>query len=130
MWFVNAIYGSALKMTEIKEGKQDRDAAYNRLKAIQRRVKVMDKSGRASVTTFENGIGDALLTYENEAMLRQKQGKQFPFIVPQCTILIENPIAVVDRNAKWPKRSSSLSWSAKPNGVLPDSALGRWMKLC
>ena len=99
MWFVNAIYGSALKMTEIKEGKQDRDAAYNRLKAIQRRVKVMDKSGRASVTTFENGIGDALLTYENEAMLRQKQGKQFPFIVPQCTILIENPIAVVDRNA-------------------------------
>lgn len=58
----------------------------------------MDKSGRASVTTFENGIGDALLTYENEALLRQKSGKDFPFLVPDATILIENPVALVDRN--------------------------------
>ncbi len=98
MWFVNAIYGSALKMTEIREGKQNVDAAFQLLKKIQRRVKVMDKSGRSSVTTFENGIGDVLLTYENEAMLRQKQGKIFPFIVPSCTILIENPIALIDKN--------------------------------
>ena len=59
----------------------------------------MDKSGRASVTTFENGFGDVLLTYENEALLRQKQGKDFPFIIPEATILIENPIAVVDKYA-------------------------------
>lgn len=57
----------------------------------------MDKSGRASVTTFENGFGDVLLTYENEALLRQKQGKAFPFIIPEATILIENPVAVVDK---------------------------------
>lgn len=97
MWIVNAIYGSVLKMTEARTGKKDAEAAYQRLKAIQRRVKVMDKSGRASVTTFENGIGDVLLTYENEALLRQKQGKPFPFIVPRCTVLIENPIALVDK---------------------------------
>jgi sulfate transport system substrate-binding protein len=98
MWFVNAIYGAVLKLTEIQTGTRDFDAAYRRLKAIQRRVKVMDKSGRASVTTFENGIGDVLLTYENEAMLRQKQGKCFPFIVPRCTILIENPIVLIDKH--------------------------------
>lgn len=100
MWFVNAIYGSALKMTEVQTGMRDNDAAYRLLKGIQRRVKVMDKSGRSSVTTFENGIGDALLTYENEAMLRQKQGKSFPFIVPRSTILIENPIALVDKHVE------------------------------
>ena len=57
----------------------------------------MDKSGRESVGTFENGIGDALVTYENEALLRQKQGKDFPFVVPAATILIENPAALVDK---------------------------------
>lgn len=58
----------------------------------------MDKSGRASVTTFENGVGDALVTYENEAILRQKQGRNTPYIIPDATILIENPIALIDKN--------------------------------
>jgi sulfate transport system substrate-binding protein len=98
MWFVNAVYGSALKESETMTGKKDFAAARNRLKRVQKRVKVMDKSGRASVTTYENGIGDVLLTYENEALLRQKQGKDFPFIIPEATILIENPIAVIDQN--------------------------------
>jgi len=98
MWFVNAIYGAGLKITELKDGKQDADYAYNLLKKIQRRVKVMDESGRASVTTFENGIGDILLTYENEALLRQLQGKEFPFIIPDATLLIENPVALVDKH--------------------------------
>ena len=58
----------------------------------------MDKSGRGSVTTFENGVGDVILTYEDEALLRQQQGKDFPFIIPDATILIENPIALIDKN--------------------------------
>jgi sulfate/thiosulfate-binding protein len=97
MWFVNAIYGAGLKLTEQKNGQPDEAYAKYLLKRIQKRVKVMDKSGRESVTTFENGFGDVLLTYENEALLRQLQGKDFPFIIPAATMLIENPIAVVDR---------------------------------
>ncbi|MGD2086927.1 MAG: sulfate ABC transporter substrate-binding protein [Candidatus Aminicenantes bacterium] len=97
MWFVNAIYGAGLKMSETNTGQQDSAYARELLKKIQQRVKVMDKSGRESVTTFENGFGDVLLTYENEALLRQLQGKDFPFIIPRATILIENPIAVVDK---------------------------------
>ena len=97
MWDVNAIYGAGLKLTEVKNNAQDKASARELLKAIQRRVKVMDKSGRESVGTFENGIGDALVTYENEALLRQKQGKDFPFVVPEATILIENPVALVDK---------------------------------
>ncbi|MCU0289151.1 MAG: sulfate ABC transporter substrate-binding protein [Acidobacteria bacterium] len=101
MWFVNAIYGAGLKKIELETGTKDSDQARANakklLKDIQARVKVMDKSGRASVTTFESGFGDVMLTYENEALLRQMQGKDFPFIIPDATMLIENPIAVVDK---------------------------------
>jgi len=99
MWFVNAIYGAGLKLSEVKNGKKDPQAARQLLKSIQKRVKVMDKSGRASVTTFENGVGDVILTYEDEALLRQQQSKDFPFIIPDATILIENPVALIDKNA-------------------------------
>ena len=98
MWCINAIYGAGLKMAENNVGKKDPEYARWLLKSIQRQVKVMDKSGRASVTTFENGVGDTLVTYENEALLRQKEGKEFPFIIPDETILIENPVALIDKN--------------------------------
>lgn len=98
MWDVNAVYGAALKTSEEKFGKADPAFARKFLKNVQKRIKTMDKSGRASVTTFENGIGDILLTYENEALLRQQSGRDFPFIIPDATILIENPIALIDRN--------------------------------
>ena len=98
MWDVNAIYGAGLKLSEVKTGVQDKAYAKKLLKSIQKNVKVMDKSGRASVTTFENGVGDVLLTYENEILLRQKQGRKIGFVIPEATILIENPIAVIDKN--------------------------------
>jgi sulfate/thiosulfate-binding protein len=98
MWDVNAIYGAGLKVSEGEKGIQDKDFAFQLLKSVQRNVKVMDKSGRASVTTFENGIGDALITYENEVLLRRKQGRNIEYVIPEATILIENPIAVIDQN--------------------------------
>jgi len=99
MWCVNAVYGAGLKMSEAATGRSDPAKARELLKSVQRRVKVMDKSGRESVTTFERGIGDALLTYENELILRKLQGREIPFVVPDATMLIENPAAVVDKNA-------------------------------
>jgi sulfate/thiosulfate-binding protein len=98
MWDVLAIYGAGLKLSEARSGLPDQEAAKQLLKSIQRNVRVMDKSGRASFTTFENGIGDAIITYENEVLLRRKQGREFPYIIPEATILIENPIAVIDKN--------------------------------
>jgi sulfate transport system substrate-binding protein len=99
MWCVNAIYGAGLKTSEAARGSADATQARELLKQVQRRVKVMDKSGRESVTTFERGVGDAIVTYENELILRKLQGREVPFVVPSATILIENPAAVVDRNA-------------------------------
>jgi sulfate transport system substrate-binding protein len=64
-------------------------------------VPVLDTGGRGATTTFaQRGIGDALLTFENEVSLIKKElGDQFDVIYPSASILAENPIAVVDKFA-------------------------------
>lgn len=99
MWDVNAIYGAGLKISEAAGGRPDPAYARDLLKRIQKNVKVMDKSGRESVTTFERGIGDAIVTYENELLPRIAAGQPYEIVVPDQTILIENPAALVDRYA-------------------------------
>jgi sulfate transport system substrate-binding protein len=66
-------------------------------------VPVLDTGGRGATTTFaDRGIGDVLLTFENEAALVQKQ---FPddglvVVLPPVSILAENPVTWVDRNVR------------------------------
>ncbi len=96
MWDIISIYGAGLKMSEAREGSANPFYARKLLKSVQKNVRAMAKSGRASVTAFENGIGDALVTYENEIFLRRLQGRNIPFFIPKATVLIENPIAVID----------------------------------
>jgi sulfate/thiosulfate-binding protein len=97
MWDVIAIYGAGLKLASAS-GQPAKQFAAGLLKRIQKNVKVMDKSGRESVTTFERGIGDVIVTYENELLPRIKAGRPYEIIVPAETVLIENPVALVDRN--------------------------------
>ena len=97
MWDIIAIYGAGLKLADPKEGPAEAQAAAL-LKRIQKNVKVMDKSGRESVTTFERGIGDVIVTYENELLPRIRSGRPMELVIPAETILIENPAAIVDRN--------------------------------
>lgn len=62
-------------------------------------VPVLDTGGRGATTTFaQRGIGDALLTFENEVNLIKKElGDQYDVVYPSVSILAENPIAVVDK---------------------------------
>ena len=67
---------------------------------LYRNVKVMDSAARASMTTFaERGIGDVLLTWENEALITQKTlGKnKFDIIYPSISILTEPSVAIVNK---------------------------------
>lgn len=58
------------------------------------------KDGRdSSAMFFLQRQGDALITYENEGILASMFGESAPYIVPDVNCLIENPIAVVARNA-------------------------------
>ncbi len=103
MWDIIAIYGAGLKLAAEKAGAAGGASpeayAADLLKRIQKNVKVMDKSGRESVTTFERGVGDVIVTYENELLPRIKSNRPYEIIVPDETVWIENPVAVVDRYA-------------------------------
>jgi sulfate/thiosulfate transport system substrate-binding protein len=96
-WDIDAIYGAGLKMSEEK-GKKDPKFAQDLLTSIQKHVKVMDKSGAASMTTFQSGVGDVVVTYENELIAANQKSVQYDIVDPKYTILIENPVAVVDKN--------------------------------
>jgi len=99
MWNVAAIYGAALRgHTGTPAG--DEAAAEALLGKILANVRVMDKGARESIVNFENGIGDAAITYENEVIVSQREGKPIEYVVPASTILIENPIAVVKTYAE------------------------------
>ena len=70
--------------------------------ALFRNVPVLDSGGRAATSTFaQRGIGDVLLTFENEVNLiradAQLGGEKLEIVVPSLSILAENPVSVVDR---------------------------------
>jgi sulfate transport system substrate-binding protein len=89
-WNIMAAYGA-----QIKEGKTPAQAlAY--LQKLFHNVVSQDSSARNALQTFLAGRGDALLDYEDEAIADQKAGSPIEYIVPKATILIQNPIAVVN----------------------------------
>ncbi|WP_025691642.1 sulfate ABC transporter substrate-binding protein [Paenibacillus zanthoxyli] len=98
-WDINAIYGAGLKQSEEKEGVKDLAAAKSFLTSVHANVESLDKSGRASMAAFEYGVGDVIVTYENELLARIAQGVKYQVVIPKDTILIENPAAVVDKYA-------------------------------
>ncbi|AIQ62905.1 sulfate ABC transporter substrate-binding protein [Paenibacillus stellifer] len=96
-WDINAIYGAGLKQSEEKEGAKDPAAAKAFLASVHANIESLDKSGRASMAAFEYGVGDVIVTYENELLARIAQGVKYEVVIPKNTILIENPAAVVDK---------------------------------
>jgi sulfate/thiosulfate-binding protein len=71
------------------------------LTAFFRNVVALPSSGRDATTAFLSGTGDVLMAYENEAILARQNGEQFDYVIPDTTVLIENPGAVlVDANPK------------------------------
>jgi sulfate/thiosulfate-binding protein len=80
-------------------------AAY--LQALFSNVPVQDSSGRGSLQTFTGGKGDAIISYENEAIFAQQNGQAIDYTVPEATILIENPIAVT-ANSEHPAEAKAF----------------------
>lgn len=66
-------------------------------------VSVMDSGARGSTTTFvENGKGDVLISWENEAINTVKSyPDEYEIINPSVSILAQPSVAVVDDNAKY-----------------------------
>ncbi|PPV42279.1 sulfate ABC transporter substrate-binding protein [Pseudomonas oleovorans] len=68
---------------------------------LYKNVPVLDTGARGSTITFvNNGIGDVLLAWENEAFLALKEegGENFEIVAPSLSILAEPPVSMVDQN--------------------------------
>jgi len=91
-WNIMAAYGA-----QLEQGKSEEEARQYVAELFEH-VPVLDKSARESLQTFSSGKGDVLLGYENEAILAQQSGEELDYIVPDETILIENPLAVVNES--------------------------------
>jgi sulfate/thiosulfate-binding protein len=86
-WNILAAYGSVLA-----DGGTDADAqAY--LKKFFNNVAALPGSGREATTAFTGGVGDVLISYENEAIAARASGADIDYFVPDTSLLIQNPVA-------------------------------------
>ena len=91
---------------------------------ITKHVTVQDKSGREALQDFASGNGDVLISYENEAITAQKKGQQVDYVIPDQTILIENPIAVVSKSKHPEQAKAFLDYALSPHGPAEVRRLG------
>jgi sulfate/thiosulfate transport system substrate-binding protein len=95
-WAYLGAWGYALQ----KPGGSDASAR-DFVRKVYKNIPVLDSGARGSTTTFgQRGIGDVLVSWENEAyLLVNELGKdKFQIVDPSTSILAEPPVAVVDRN--------------------------------
>jgi sulfate transport system substrate-binding protein len=95
-WNYLAAYGWALDRNGGDEAK-----ARQYLASLYRNVPVLDTGARGSTTTFaQRGLGDVLLSWENEAflVLQEFGADEFEIVVPEQSIRAEPPVAVIDGN--------------------------------
>jgi sulfate/thiosulfate transport system substrate-binding protein len=94
-WNYLAAWGFALKQNSGDENK-----AKDFVGRLFKNVPVLDSGARGSTTTFvQRGIGDVLITWENEAFLAiNEMGKgNLEIVMPSVSILAEPSVAVVDK---------------------------------
>jgi len=90
-WNILAAYGQV-----IASGGSEADAeAY--LTKFFNNVAALPSSGRDATSAFTGGTGDVLISYENEAILARQSGEDIDYVVPDTTMLIENPAAVLEK---------------------------------
>ena len=100
-WNIMGAYGA-----QLDAGKTEAEAE-KFLADMLANVPVQDDSARASLQTFTGGKGDVLISYENEAIFAAQNGQDLEYVVPDSTLLIENPAAITS-NSKHPKEAQAF----------------------
>lgn len=115
-WNILGAWGHA-----IQAGGTDKDATAFVKKFLANTI-AMPGSGRDATTAFSEGNGDVLISYENEAILARANGEPFDYVVPDDTLLIENPAAVTE-DAAAPARAF-LDFLTTPEAQADYAAIG------
>lgn len=94
-WIVLAAYSYGMKRNN-----NDQSKARALIGGIYKNALVLDSASRASTLTFtDRGLGDVLVSWENEAILTQRQHPgDYQLVVPSVSILAEPPVAWIDAN--------------------------------
>ena len=92
-WALLAEYGASM----LRPG-GSKEAAREQLQRIWANVVVTPPSSREALRQFIFGTGDALVTYEQDALLAQSRGAALEVIVPPRTFVSEHPVVIVDAN--------------------------------
>ena len=100
-WNVMAAYGQVTR----SGGSPEAATAY--LNDLFKNVSVQDDSARKALQTFTSGKGDVMIAYENEAIFAQQKGQPIDYLIPDATILIENPAAVT-KTTRYPAQASAF----------------------
>jgi sulfate/thiosulfate-binding protein len=105
-WNLMAAYGA-----QLKAGRTPAQALAYLRELLTKHVKVQDKSGREAVQDFVGGNGDVAISYENEAITAQQKGAKVDYVIPDQTILIQNPAAVTAKAKPQAKAFLDYLWS-------------------
>jgi sulfate transport system substrate-binding protein len=91
-WGVLAGYGALLREKDVK-------AAEAWVGALVRNTRTLASGGREATDAFvKNGVGDVLLTFENEALFVKKAASEpIEYVIPAANIRTDFPVVVVDR---------------------------------
>lgn len=101
-WAIVAEYGAGARGSADPLG-----AGHDLLLGVWKNVVAQAASARAARTQFENGFGDSLITYEQEALWDKSRGRlEADVVYPRATILSEHTLVRIDRNI--PRRDRDL----------------------
>jgi sulfate/thiosulfate transport system substrate-binding protein len=110
-WNVMAAYGAQLEQRKSKQ------QALDYLSKLFKNVAVQDKSAREALQTFTAGKGDVLISYENEAITAQQKGESIDYLIPDQTILIQNPAAVTNDGKPEAKSFLDFLWTPQAQRI-------------
>lgn len=108
-WNIMAGYGA-----QVEQGKTEEEAV-EYLRQLFSHVPVQDKSAREALATFLGGKGTVLVAYENEVITAQQAGEEIDYVIPEETILIENPVAVITESAYPEKAAAFVAFLRSPD---------------
>ena len=109
-WNVMAAYGA-----QIEQGRTH-EQAVDYLQRLFQNVPVQDKSAREAIQTFVGGKGDVMIAYENEAINARQKHQAIDYVIPDQTILIENPIAVAAKSRNQEAARAFVDFARSPAG--------------
>ncbi|MEW5810084.1 MAG: sulfate ABC transporter substrate-binding protein [Actinomycetota bacterium] len=85
-------------------------------KLVTEHVKTRPGSGREATDVFLQGTGDVLISYENEAINVERQGKPVEHVNPPQTFKIENPVAVTTTSTHQQQANALKNFLYTPEG--------------